>query len=174
MRNLVILSLFILGLSGESMKEYLDREGIDYQWFIKSAEIGCENLDKQYKKEDQTHACSLLADAYEQGEVVPYDAQKAFFYAKKACDLNNGNACANVSYCYYNGLGVNENPKEALRYAKKGCDLGVGFSCSKLGFYYYEGEIVPYDMEKAKEYAKKACELGDTDSCKIYKTLMTQ
>ena len=69
---------------------------------------------------------SYLADLRE-------DKQKALYYAKMACELNDSNGCFTAGMTLYYGdqhAGIDADKDEGKRLLRKSCDLGQDDVCS--------------------------------------------
>ena len=116
-------------------------------------------------------ACGELGKFYYNGKGVRQSYEKAFQYAKKACDLRYGVGCAGVGLAYFYGKGVKKDLKTALKFFTKSCDLEYGGGCFMVGAFYHDGEVVKQNLSKAKELFGKACDLGEQYGCDKYKEL---
>ena len=69
---------------------------------------------------------------YYQGEGVPIDYDKAFYWYKKAADQGEAIAQKNLGLLYYYGEGVTQNEAQAKYWFRKACNNGNQEGCENL------------------------------------------
>ena len=103
------------------------------------AEMACETAEGYERIGDWGRAFRLYLEAAQRGNTKAYvkvayayirglgtqkDGKQAFFWAKKAADLNIPLGLCNLAACYEYGYGVEKNEKKALALYKKSADAG--------------------------------------------------
>ena len=110
--------------------------------------------------------CQELGKAYEEGDGVEKDLDKAVALFTRACEAKSGWACAMAGTLVASGSGVaTADPAEAARFFERGCEEGNGWSCNRLGEMTREGEGVPKDRKRALALFEKACQQRDEKGC---------
>jgi len=114
-----------------------DNTRIAHQLFEELAESG-----------NSKAACDLGFD-YEHGRGVKPDAQKAFYWYKKAADEGDLNGLYAVAGCYYEGTGVSKNYKKALNAYLESAYRGERNAFSMLSHMYWYGKGTTKDEIEA-------------------------
>lgn len=89
---------------------------------------------KQQKACDNGDAvsCYTLANMYNKGEGVKKSHKKAFFFYKRACEIDKyGEACYNLAHLYIKGRGIKEDKAMAKEYYGQACDNEYEAGCKK-------------------------------------------
>ena len=75
---------------------------------------------------DQGHAeaQALMGKVYHDGEFLPKDYAKSYYYSSCAAAEGNVNGKYQLGHCYYMGMGVEENKELALKWWKEAADAG--------------------------------------------------
>lgn len=75
---------------------------------------------------DQGHAeaQALMGKVYHDGEFLPKDYAKSYYYSSRAAAAGNVNGKYQLGHCYYMGKGVSENKELALKWWKEAADAG--------------------------------------------------
>lgn len=93
-------------------------------------------------------AQASLGKAYEDGNGVPQDDQKAFQWYRKAAEHGDAEAQNHVGVLYSMGRGVDRNKQEAVVWYRKAARLKSGKAMFNLGAAYYNGDgVTPDDVE---------------------------
>jgi TPR repeat protein len=101
-----------------------------------------------------------LAHAYESGNGVPQDNQKAAVWCKKAAEQGDAAAQALLGFLYLTGQGVDRNKQEAVKWFHKAAFQGNGEAMFNLGASYYNGDGVSQDEDQAYAWFLLAKEAG--------------
>jgi len=88
------------------------------------------------------------------------DYAKAFEYAKKSSDSNEGHGCWILALCYQHGRGVRPDARKAFELYQKGSDLGHAACQHSLACHYFRGEIVGQDFKKGFDLCMKSAKQG--------------
>ncbi len=105
------------------------------------------------------HACGRVAE-FENID-KKYDQVREF--AKKGCDLDDGDACARLGRSELQGLGTSKDPVKALELFKKACDKGSLSGCRAAAGLLVDRD--PPDNTGALPFASKACAAKFEDGC---------
>jgi len=179
----------------EEVKEYLDNLGIEYRFacyqekdpkachmlgdylegikkdFIKALRIYTTNCN-EYKN---GHSCHKVGGYKYIGKACKKDADEAYDYFKKGCDLGHHASCMNAglldmanpdSQSYERTTAP--NPDLARSYYKQACEKGeLAEACHRYSAIFIKGlqGVCEKDMTEAFKYSKKACELGNMAGC---------
>jgi TPR repeat protein len=111
--------------------------------------------------------CSGLGVAYENGQGVAKDENRAVQLYQKACDGGSARGCTNLGLMYSNGRGVAKDENRAVQLFQKTCDGGDARACTYLGSRYVLGRGVGKDVNRAVQLYQKGCEGGDANGCSI-------
>ena len=115
-----------------------------------SAELGC------------AQAMVNLGNIYEFGcDDIPIDDSKAFFWYKKAAELEDEKGLYNYANLLHWGRGTEQNREEAFRIFVNLYNLGVPETCFYMGMYYQNGYVVAADAAKARTYYEEGMALDD-------------
>lgn len=125
-----------------------------------------KNLGKSGKKA-LADDYAAIADGYGAGYEQEKNEDKAFYYYKKAAQLDHGRASFNIGASYYSGDGVEKDLEKAVEYYLKSANDGYADAYAQLGRMYMEGEYFKQDWQKAYTDLTKAKELDDTPSNNI-------
>ena len=123
----------------------------------KESKEGMKLLEQAARELKNPKALIFLSLLYNQGNIVPRNAQKAIEYAQLAIDRDVPRAYGTMGQVYQN-QGDNE---KAVAWFEKGAAIDDGFSQGMLGFMYSGGFGVKQDIEKAITWWKKARWNGD-------------
>jgi TPR repeat protein len=123
-------------------------------------------------------ACEAAGSCYMWGlrtelePIFPPDAEKAFRYSKRACELGRAMACGNLGELYRGGLGTPQNETlaedayaRALASHRADCNAGKAGACYLLSNAYASGKGVPKDDAQARLFLERACSLGHGFAC---------
>jgi uncharacterized protein len=108
------------------------------------------HLQAQARSGDMT-AELKLARAYESGEGVPKNEQKAFDWYRKAAEQGNAEAQDIVGEMYRAGEGVDRNKQAAIVWYQRSAKQGNASAMCDLGVAYYNGDGV--DVSDSLSYA---------------------
>ena len=93
------------------------------------------------------------------------DFDKAFVYAKRACDAGAADGCSNLGYFYFAAKGTRWDAAEGVKQWQKSCEAGSSYGCSNMGYMYRYGVVVPKDGKKALEAYAKSCTPTEQIGC---------
>ena len=113
-------------------------------YYLKS----CQNGDGQ--------GCRNMATLYLKGLGVKKDANKAFEYVKRGCELNNASSCTKLGNIYDD----NKMYQKSAEAYMKGCQLNSGVSCNNIGNMYMHGQGVVKNYALSENFLNKALQLG--------------
>jgi uncharacterized protein len=117
------------------------------------------------KAEDgDVQAQLALAKAYDLGEGVPKDEEKAVQWWEKAAEHGNVSAQVSLGGVYSLGAGVPKNYAAAVRWWKKAAEQGDVTAEGNLGTAYGLGMGVPKDEVESVRWHTKAAEDGNAAS----------
>jgi len=144
-------------------------EGIKKDW-SKALKIYTTNCD-EYK---HGHSCHKVAGYKYVGKQCTKDADEAYDYFKKGCELGHASSClsaglldsAKVNKVYPRK--VAPDPAMAVKFYKKACDDGDNAeACHRYSALFIKGiaNICDKNMAEAFKYSLKACELGNLGGC---------
>ncbi|RDU57341.1 tetratricopeptide repeat protein [Helicobacter sp. MIT 99-5507] len=141
----------------ENAKKYIDAKDL-----VKALGLliqGCEYQDAQ--------SCLILANMYNNNDVIPKSEYLYFGYLSKACSLNNMAGCYDLGVKYYRGDEiVKRDTKKSFELFKKVCDSGDVKGCNNLAVIYNNGDGgIKKDLKLAKDLFDKACKSGYEPSC---------
>lgn len=102
-----------------------------------------------------------LGRAYERGEGVERDLQRALELYRKAADQGYGKAQHNLGAMYANGRGVEKDATTAVEWLRKAADQGLTLSQMALASILKRGSGVKKDVPQAAEWYGRAAALGD-------------
>ena len=110
-------------------------------------ELGETNMDAQM----------ILGDAFWEGDGVPKDFKKAFYYFEKAAQKNNSQALLNLGYMYRKGIACEVDLLKAERFYLQADKLGDEEANGILAEVYIFGMgPVKQDLRKGLMYAYKS------------------
>ncbi len=156
-------------LGGASLPVYADDE-------VKSEEpVSAESLESLEKAAEAGDAVAQarLGRIYGNGEGVPRDGHKAFYWFSKAAAQDAPDGFSGLYKCYLLGVGTEQNSEKFLYYAEKAASLGDVHANAVLGGVYslgYKG--IKADMGKALMYLKVAADGGDLEGMSNYGALL--
>jgi uncharacterized protein len=118
---------------------------------------------------------------YREAEGIPFDVEKAFAYAVKACGafkkiepvdaVDRGYSCMSAAKAARMGRGTKADVTRAsqleavaIQFYQAAC-TGAHAHCRNLAIAYERAEGVAGDQTKARELYTKACDAGDFGSC---------
>ncbi len=124
---------------------------------LAALEARCQQSDKD--------ACYDLGNAYNYGEGVTFDVNKATGYYRAACYLKHAAACGVWGDVARYGETDGAMLSAASAY-REGCALGLGWTCLEAGFLILDGAFggVPAPQQAFWEF-DNGCKLGHQDSC---------
>lgn len=140
---------------------YLGLADIAYDAGDYSKEFECYN--KVLEGTEQVYIASAmysLGIAYEYGEGVEQDNNKALEWYEKSADLGYADAITNIGYGYHFGEGVEQDYNKALEQYEKAAALNNATAMNNIGYMYNYGEGVEQNYTKALEWYEKAADLG--------------
>ncbi len=115
---------------------------------------------------DDATTCLKLAEKYgAESDEANADIQKAFKFAKKSCDLKNGEGCLQVAMLIAE---IEEEPslEEIRNYSVLGCDLGFANSCLFAAVSVFLNEESDYaDPKEALKLMQRSCDLESASGC---------
>jgi TPR repeat protein len=120
-------------------------------------------LEKQAESGDAV-AQTELGLMYDEGEKVPEDNEKAFFWYQKAAAKGFVMAEFYLGAMYVNGDGVPKDISKAVEWFEKAASEGVAEAQFRLGVIYYSDEYERKDFTKAFEWFEKAANNGHGES----------
>ncbi len=130
--------------------------------------VSIVSLEKAAEAGDAA-AQTRLGRIYGNGEGVPRDGYKAFYWASKAAAQDDPEGLSALSGYYLLGIGVEQNSDKFLYYAEKAASLGSVKAKRDLGVAYISGVGgVEVDREKGMQLLKAAAEIGDPQAMGIY------
>lgn len=106
----------------------------------------------------------LLGKAYDQGEGIEQNFEKAAEWYLKAAKQGNVDAQFNLAVSYENGQGVKRNLDTAVSWYLKAAEQGDADAQFNLGELYAEGREMDPDLAEATKWYRKAAEQGDTEA----------
>src|SRR5579864_6884354 len=86
-----------------------------------------------------------LARAYQDGNGVPRNDERAVKWYRKAADQGNAIAQNNLGVMYRNGNGVEKSKEQAVNWYRKAARQQYGSAMFNLGAAYYNGDGVSID-----------------------------
>lgn len=114
---------------------------------------------------DDARAEYILALCHKNGGVgVEPDAEKSFFYLKKAADHGDSDALFKLAVCMFEGDGINRDIDEAFRLFRSSAEQGDAEAAYRLYLGYSAGEGLPLDEKEATRWLEIAAEYGQADS----------
>ncbi len=119
---------------------------------------------KSKAEDGDVQAQLALAKAYDLGEGVPKDKEKAAQWLEKAAEHGNVFAQVSLGGIYSLGAGVPKNYAAAVRWWKKAADQGDITAEGNLGTAYGLGMGVPKDEVESVRWHTKAAENGNAAS----------
>jgi len=122
--------------------------------------INCKPLVDTDVNQNDAEALYNLGINYEEGEGVPKDMEKAYYWYAKAAELGNAEAQNRLGMCYEEGEGVPKDLKKANYWYAKAAGQGYAIAQCNLGYNYDMGIGVPQDLVKANYWYAKAAEQG--------------
>lgn len=126
--------------NGLNLKTYPDTEKSMFKTLLLDATAG--NLQAQVD----------LAKAYQQGNLVAQNLNKAILWYHRAAEKNHPEAQYMLGKFYYKGLGGEVNLKEAISWYQQAADQGHTSAQYYLGFLYHKGYGVKLDLKEAVGY----------------------
>jgi hypothetical protein len=114
--------------------------------------------ENQSANEKEASSYYDIGLAYEKGEVVPQDYQKAFANYLLAAGKGLADAQFKVGYYYHIGRGISKSHQKAVEWYRMAADQGHSNAQYNLGYCYYDGDGVTQDYEKAVEWYRKAAD----------------
>ncbi len=134
--------------------------------------VSIVSLEKAAEAGDAA-AQTRLGRIYGNGEGVPRDGYKAFYWFSKAAAQDDPEGLSGLSKCYLLGIGVEQNSEKFLYYAEKAASLGSVKAKRDLGVAYISGVGgVEVDREKGMRILKVVAETGDPEAMGIYGGLL--
>lgn len=135
----------------------------------------CTTLERPFKTPAQSQMQLLahsgdvksqygLGLAYENGDGVKQNLDRAVEWYHKAADSGLAAAQFKLGSMHFNGRGVSENHEQAFRWFRKSAEQGNANAQYKLGNMYYYGQYVPKDMKEATNWWLKSGDQGHKDS----------
>ena len=163
MKNLLLLSIFIINLLADDYEQAVDfYNKQNYKSAAKLFENLC-NRDKDMR------GCFYLGLFYEDGKVFQKDYKKAVELHNLACNYGNMGSCGHLGYLYENGFGINRSIRYAETLYINSCTNGYVWACYKLGEFYMKSSIEKNGNDanyaKSAVYSKIACENGLEEGC---------
>jgi TPR repeat protein len=131
-------------------------------WFLACIAAG---PDEDACRDGIPEACVNVGMAYESGDGVPVQIDRALALYDVGCDANVGAGCVNAGVLRAHGDGVPQDLTAALALFRKGCDLGVGEGCHDLGTMLLEGIGATPDPAAGIGLLEKGCDLGHAGAC---------
>jgi uncharacterized protein len=119
---------------------------------------------KSKAEDGDVQAQLALAKAYDLGEGVPKDKEKAVQWWEKAAEHGNVSAQVSLGGVYSLGAGVPKNYAAAVRWWKKAAEQGDVTAEGNLGTAYGLGMGVPKDEVESVRWHIKAAENGNAAS----------
>lgn len=105
-----------------------------------------------------------LGVQYLQGDGVPRDEQKAFYWIHRAAEQGLPEAQASLGMLYGKGYGVARDEAEAIRWFRKAAEQGSATGQYNLGVAYAKGVGVAQDFVAAVKWLRQAAEQGDASA----------
>ena len=94
-------------------------------------------------------AMEVLADMYDDGELVKRDKQKSNELYQRAAELGNSEAAYKLATAYGFGDGVDMNKEAAFKWMKKAAELGYAKAQLDLGYFFATGYACEKDETAA-------------------------
>lgn len=94
-------------------------------------------------------AMEVLADMYDEGELVKRDKQKSNELYQRAAELGNSEAAYKLATAYGFGDGVDMNKEAAFKWMKKAAELGYAKAQLDLGYFFATGYACEKDETAA-------------------------
>lgn len=126
--------------------------GIDIATLTKKAEAG------------EAEAQFQLAGAYEKGDGVQQDENKAFEWCRKAAEQGYAQAQNSLGVMYSRGIGVEKNKEEAFHWYQKAARQSLAKGDYNVAISYYNGDGVSSDLARAYAWMMLAQRNGDPDA----------
>lgn len=174
--------------------EYLENLGIEYRFgcYHEQNPKSChllgdylEGIKKDFAKalriystncEDYKHghSCHKVAGYKYVGKACTKDADQAYDYFQRGCELGHYNSCLNIGLLDSAKVDKNylrtvpPNPTKSLSSFKRACDEGdLAEACHRYSAMFIKGvqNVCEKNMEEAFKYSLKACELGNLGGC---------
>lgn len=112
-------------------------------------------------KQNNAHACFILASLHQEGIGVPkIDAKKAFELFSIAADAGHPGAQCSLGICYDAGIGTSSNIQKALNFYQLAADQGFAPALFNVGVCYFNGDGVTSNVGVALDYYERAAEMG--------------
>ncbi len=136
------------------------RAGVKHTDRIQSVKLFEKSCNGGYGK-----GCIGLAGAYETGEGVEQNTQKAIALYNKTIEFGENNGHYWLGRLYKEGKRVKQDYTKAFEYFQQGCEQENNASCFEVGVAYYRGDGVRQDFMKSKEICENLCEKDDAIGC---------
>ncbi|KAK8888304.1 hypothetical protein M9Y10_039370 [Tritrichomonas musculus] len=117
----------------------------------------------QAAEENNVYVQIKLANYYLNGQIVPFDVDKAIYYYTLAADLKNSLAQFLLGNLYLNGQYMEPKINEGIHYMTLAADQGMPGAQVRLGHIYAESKMVQTDMKKAIYYLSLAARNNDPE-----------
>jgi len=115
----------------------------------------------QSKAETGDAAAQLaLGRAYQDGNGVPQNDERAAQWYRKAAEQGNPTAQNNLGILYRSGSGVEKSKEEAVKWYRMAARQGYASAMFNLGTAYYNGDGVPSDAFRALDWFLLAQDAG--------------
>ena len=150
----------LVSVSPEQEQNTQSGRGADYWYglYFEQMEQEAENgsMADQFK----------LGYAYDKGEGIEQDYEKAAYWYNLAAQQGHNIAMCNLGYLYYYGRGIPQNYEEAANLYCSAAEQGYDIAQLWCGYLYENGKGVSQDYEKASYWYILAAEQGNASAQK--------
>jgi uncharacterized protein len=115
-----------------------------------------------------------LGHAYEEGNGVAPDDEKAVQWFRKSAEQGNAQAENSLGVMYALGRGVTRDREEAVRWYKKAAKTGLPDAMYNVAISYYNGEGVDSSMDSACTWMTAAQRKGDPQAAEALKHIQQE
>lgn len=115
-------------------------------------------------KEGDAQAQLLVGIAYDKGDPLEKDHDKAVYWYLKAADQGNAKAQYNLALSYEHGEGIEQDKEMAFFWYTKAAEQNNSNAQNNLAVMYQYGEGTNANIDKALYWYKKAAENGNAQS----------
>jgi uncharacterized protein len=116
--------------------------------------------------------CTKVGLVYRDGiekdgvEKTPPDADAAFRWLARGCELRPSIACVHLAIAHFEGTGTPRDPARAVELLETNCAAGIGWGCMMLATMLLKGDDVELDEARARVLVELGCEL-DQVACEM-------
>lgn len=130
--------------------------------FAVSAPVFAESTEFRFKQiaaeKGDAEAQYYLGIAYDSGDGVDLDHEKAVYWYQKSADQGNTDAMFSLAVSYDDGEGVEMDDEMAIYWYTKAAELGESNAQNNVAVMYEDGEGTDIDYDKALYWYTKSAE----------------